>query len=368
MRRKPGTLRLALLAASACAVLILAASAAPASAAKLEYGISPQTGLGQNDFDLMKQANVSMIRTLFAWQGIQAQAGDCTAEGGACNWAGIDAQVGAAAANGISSMAVLAGSAPFVSSNPSKPPIKGAKLDAYADFTAAAVERYGAGGAYWNGPYQLQFGPTAPVVPIEDFQLWNEQGSNQFWVPDPDPKQYAKLLKAASPAMYAVNPGIDILLGGMFPDTGPKGIPIDKYLKDLYKVKKIEKTFDSVAVHPYSRDPKGIAGQMKRTRKAMDKGGDKRADMWVTELGYSSNGPNSAETGLKSKKDQAKALKEAFKILKKGKGKYNLLGIVWFTWQDVNTSNVCKFCRSAGLLEPNGGQKPAYKEFQKATG
>lgn len=368
MRPSRRTFRRALAAAFAATALTLGAYAAPASAAKVQYGIAPQTSLSQNDFDLMRQANVDTIRTLFAWQGIQAQAGDCTGTGGACAWGGIDVQVGAAASNGISTLAVIAGSAPFVSSNPSEAPTDKADRAAWADFAAAAVERYGPGGAYWNGPYQARFGAGAPVIPIDDWQLWNEQSSNQFFVPDPNAKLYGKMLKAASKRINAVHRGADIVLGGMFPDTGPKGIPIDKYLKQLYKVKKIEKTFDAVGVHPYSKKPKGIAGQMNRTRKAMDKAGDKKADIWVTELGYSSNGPNSAETGLKSEKKQAKALKQSFKLLEKGKRKYGLLGIVWFTWQDVDSANVCRFCRSAGLIEANGGQKPAYNAFQKATG
>jgi hypothetical protein len=100
----------------------------------------------------------------------------------------------------------------------------------------------------------------------------------------------------------------------------------------------------------------------------MDKAGDKKADMWATELGYSSNGPKDAEVGLTSKKAQANALKASMKILKKGRGRWNLGGIIWFTWQDSDNPDLCRFCRSAGLIEANGGRKPAYKQFKKAAG
>ena len=361
MRRSPRIFRRALTAALAATALTLAASAGPASAAKLQYGLSPTTSLSQNDYQLMTQANTDLIRTNLFWEAAQTAAGDCTATGGACNWDGLDSQVGAAASNGIRTMGVITGPAPF-SANP---PTGTSDRAAFGDFAGAAVERYGPGGAYWNGPYQAVFGGGAPVVPITVYQIWNEQSSNQFEVPV---KGYGNMLKSASSAMYAVNRQIEIVLGGMFPDTGPKGTPIEKYLKKLYKVKGIKATFDAAAIHPYSRKPKGITGQMNRARKVMDKAGDKKADMWATELGYSSNGPKDTEVGLTSKKAQAKALKDSMKVLRKGRGKWNLGGIIWFTWQDSDNPNICRFCRSAGLIEANGGKKPAYKEFQKAAG
>jgi hypothetical protein len=355
---RPSTFRRALVAAIAATALTIAA-ATPASAAKIQYGMSPTTSLSQSDYQLMEQGNVDLIRTNFFWGAAQGQAGDCTATGGACNWAAFDAAVGAAASNGIGTMGVITGPAAFTKN----PPTRKSDLARFGDFAGAAVERYGPGGAFWNGPYQATFG--GPVIPVKVFQIWNEPSSNQFEVPV---KKYGKMLKSASKPMYAASRQIDIVLGGMFPDTGPKGTPIQKYLKQLYKVKKIEKTFDAAAIHPYSRKPKGIKGQMNRTRKTMNRAGDKKADIWATELGYSSNGPRSAEVGLKNEKQQAKALKGSFKVLKKGRGKWNLGGIIWFTWQDSNNPDLCKFCRSAGLIEANGGQKPAYKAFKKAAG
>lgn len=365
MRPSPSTFRRAIAAAIAATALTLGA-AAPASAAKLEYGIAPQASLGGKDFQLMQQANVDLIRSLFAWNGVEAKAGDCTPQGGSCNWGGLDLVVGNAASNGIRTMATLGGVAPYVK-NQERPPTSKGDRAAFADFAGAAAARYGRGGAFWDGDYQDMYGAGARVVPITEWQIWNEQSSNQFFKPKPNAKKYAKMLKSASKEIRGADRKADILLGGMFPDTGPKGIRIDKYLEQLYDVKKIEKSFDAVSVHPYSKKPKGIGGQLKRTRKAMDKAGDKKADIWVTELGYSSDGPKKSDVGLKSKKAQAKALKESFKILNKGKRKYNVAGVIWFTWQDSNDRDICQFCRSAGLLDTNGDEKPAYREFQKAT-
>jgi hypothetical protein len=360
MRPSFRTFRRGLVAASAATALTLAA-ATPASAAKIQYGISPTTSFSQSDYQLMQQANVDLVRTNFFWQAVQDSPGDCTATGGACNWASIDAAVGAAASNGIGTMGVITGPAAFTRN----PPTRKSDIKAFGDYAGAAVERYGPGGAFWNGPYQATFGGGAPEVPVEVFQIWNEPSSRQFEVPV---KGYGKMLKSASKAMYAASRQIEIVLGGMFPDTGPQGTPIQKYLNKLYNVKGIKKTFDAAAIHPYSRNPKGIKGQMNRARKTMNKAGDKKADIWATELGYSSNGPKDAEVGLKSEKAQANALKKSMKILKRGRGKWNLGGIIWFTWQDSDNPELCRFCRSAGLLEANGGQKPAYEAFKKAAG
>lgn len=341
---------------AALALAGVALAAAPASAAKIDYGIAPNTiPLNANDLTRMNQGNVDFVRLPFDWGTIQAAAGDCTPTGGACNWTAMDAQVAALDAVGIEVLPNINQSAPFVNSNVFKPPTN--NIPAWEDFVGALAQRYGPGG------------PAALQNPITKFQIWNEPGSNGDFEPKPNATKYGKILKAAGDTIHGVNKKADVYVGGLFPDTGPKGIPADKFLKDLYKVKKIEKSFDVVAIHPYSPDPKkGVYEQVNSARKAMDKAGDKKADIAVTELGYASGCPtckknNKPPVVVKNEKEQSKALKDSFNSLQKKANKLNLVDIIWFTWRDG--AGPCDFCFTSGLLDENGNPKPAYNAFKK---
>jgi hypothetical protein len=356
-------LRTLVACAAAGAMLV---SAAPASA-KVEYGFSPQTTLGSSDYQLMNSLKTDLIRHGLSWPGVQPNAGTCTSAGGACNWSFPDSQVGAAASNGLETMLGIYGSAPFVNSDQNKPPVKDVK--AWEQFVGAAAQRYGPGGTYWTGPYQAQFGAGAPVIPVKVWQLWNEQSSNQFFEPKPNVKKYAKILVPGSKAIQSADKKATVLLGGMFPDTGPKGIKIEKYLKDLYKQKKVKSgTFDGVAVHPYAKNGKQLDQQIKSVRKTMNKSGGKKDDIWVTEIGYASGGPKKQVVVKKGEKGQAKAITSAYKVLNKKDKKYDIKGIIYFTWQDApRSTGVCKFCVFAGLLDEQGNQKKAFKAYKKAA-
>jgi hypothetical protein len=361
----PNLARNAVIAAVTAVALLVAA--APASA-KVTYGLAPQVQTpSPSDFQQMQEVNTDMIRIGLSWPGVQDSAGDCNSLGGACNWSFPDSQIGANAAAGMDTMVGIFGSAPFVNNEQTKPPVN--DIPAWEQFIKAAAERYGPGGTYWTGPYQAQFGPTAPVHPVDVWQIWNEQSSFQFFQPKPNVKKYAKILVPAADAIHGANNKATVLLGGMFPDTGPKGIKIEKYLADLYKEKKVkDKTFDGVSVHPYAEDGKELDKQLKLTRKAMDKNGGKKDEIWVTEIGYASDGPKSQPVVKKGEKGQAKAITDAYKTLNKKDKKYDIKGIIYFTWQDFpKSTGVCKFCVYAGLLDEQGNQKKAFKAYKKAV-
>jgi hypothetical protein len=364
--RIPKPTRIAALVALAASMLLLI-GAAPASAKKVKYGISPQTPLGATDFQQMNELKNKIVRYGLSWPGVQPNAGTCTSAGGACNWSFPDSQVGATAANGMESMLGVYGSPSFVESIPQKPPTS--NIAAWEQFIAAAAERYGPGGTYWSGPYQAQFGAGAPVKPVRTWQIWNEPSSFQFFKPKPNVKKYAKILVPASKAIRSADKKATVLTGGMFPDTGPKGIPIQKYLTSLYKQKKVKsKTLDGVSVHPYAENAKHLKRQLSTARKAMNKSGGKKDVIWVTEIGYASGGPKKQEVVKKGEKGQAKAITQAYKFLKKSKGKYKIEGVVYFTWKDAPlSSGVCQFCVFAGLLGEDGSQKKAYKAYKKVA-
>jgi hypothetical protein len=355
---------------SLAAIVALALAASPASAKKIEHAISPQAPLTEDDYELMSQAGVDMLRLSMGWGGIQAEPGACTPTGGACDWSFQDRQIGEAASHGIEVMSVVYGSAPFVNSEPKVPPTK--DLSAWAQFARAAAQRYGPGGAFWQGPYQELAGAEARAIPVRHWQIWNEPSSFQFFKPKPNTKKYARILKPAGRAIKSADEGSTVVLGGVFGEPGPKGTPLGRFFKQLYKTKKVKSSFDAVAIHPYAKKPKGLLKQTFAIRKATRRGNDRKAKVWVTELGYSSGCQgcpkgNMPPVATKNEKAQAKALARSYRALMDKRTKLNLGGIVWFSWQDVNSPDTCRFCRRAGLVDVNGKPKTAFRAYRKAA-
>ena len=216
-------------------------------------------------------------------------------------------------------------------------------------------------------------GPNEPPCdcrkahPIRVWQIWNEQNSPKYFAPKVDVKKYAKLLTAASSAIKDVDPGADIVMGGMWgPESAKKVVlPIADYLKKLYAIRHVERTFDSIALHPYSASVSGAMEQLETARRVANNAGDKNVGLWVTEIGWASGGP-ADEPYVKGEKGQARILKSALGKMEKQRKRFNLRGIFWYSWRDkAGGELICDWCGNAGLRELNGSAKKAWKEFSR---
>jgi hypothetical protein len=205
--------------------------------------------------------------------------------------------------------------------------------------------------------------------PITTWQIWNEQNSPKYFAPKVSVGSYAKLLKGASAAIRAKEPGAEIILGGMWgPDSAGKVVvPVSKYLTQLLKTPGVQESFDSIALHPYSSSADGSVQALKVARAVLKHVGDTGAGMWITEIGWASGGPKK-EPFNKGKSGQAKVLADAYKGFNKSAGKYNLRGIFWYSWRDKPGGDlICAWCGYAGLRAKNGTAKPAWNAFVKAA-
>lgn len=275
-----------------------------------------------------------------------------------CNWAPFDDVVGRAANVGVRVVPFFYGSAPFANKDVRKPPIKGKDLAAWRDFVQAAVARYGHGGVYWQEVFSSEYGGKPQE--ITDWQVWNEPSSAAFWHKKPDARKYAKLLKVSAKAIRESDRKANVLMGGLF---GSPTIPLKKFLRQLYRVKKIERYFDEISIHPYAKNMRGIKLQINWARSAARRAHDRNVGIRVSELGWGSGtGGHPLEVGPKG---QAKMLKKSFRLLTRKRGSWNISGINWFTYQDLDSPDVCKFCRNAGLFTAGGNAKPAWSAFQK---
>jgi hypothetical protein len=350
---------------AALAVLVFAVASARAGVPRSFFGVAPQTPLGSADFDRMGRGKVGTLRILVNWGSI-----DPSSAAGDDNWSTIDPIVAGAARNGVEVLPFLFGTPQWVAEGLDGhscgsgcgifAPSSSGALDAWANFVGAAVARYGPNGDFWAE------NPTLPKVPIDAWQIWNEQNSSSFYKPKPRPKSYAKLLKAAHDAIRARDGSADIVLGGMAQLSGSKkATPASKYLKKLYKVQGVKKSFDGVAAHPYGAKLKATVETVDLFRAAMKKGHDSGADLWITEIGAGSKkGGNPLNRGTKG---QAKLLKDTFKYFKKKRRKLNVKNVDWFSWMDSSTS-ICAWCSSSGLFKSGLVEKPSWRAFTKFTG
>ncbi len=346
------TLLGALLAALGTLIVAAPAAAVPPSF----YGIVPQVDPPQSEFARMGQGEVGSYRWPLSWRQVEQTKGTY-------NFTATDNLMTNLATNGIHPLPFVCCVPEFFHSDIKKPPTGSAEEKGWEDFLRATMERYGRGGDFWTE------NPTLPQQPITDVQILNEPNSSSFYHPKPNPSQYEHLLEISTKAIHDVDPSAYIVLGGMFGTPHPadgKAIDAWKFLSKLYK-KGAKGFFDSAASHPYSGNLSGIEFQIKKFRKVMKRNHDSGADVWVTEMGWGSKKHVASALG-KGKQGQAKILKKSFKLLKKKRNKWNIHGVMWFTWKDHDDPNFCTWCDSAGLFSKSFAPKPAWKQYVKFTG
>jgi GH35 family endo-1,4-beta-xylanase len=356
------------LATAAATVVPSSAQSAPSSAVlssaqsapRSFFGLVP-TDLQAGDYQLIQQANVGAARLPIEWNTIESAQGQF-------EWGPTDRQIGGFASRGILVLPVLFGTPSWLANDPATPPVGSDRLQgAWERFVGQAVRRYGEGGAYWSTDYRLQF-PGAQPKPIKTWQIWNEQNGPKHFQPAPDVKKYATLLGIARGAVDAEDPGGQILTGGLASQpTGSGGIDAWKYVKKLTKEKSSRNSFDHVALHPYALDDREIVSHVKKVRRALKKGRKKKAQLWITEVGWSSV-PNGAAPKLSTTQaGQAERLTKTYSRLLKKRGPWKIGGVYWYTWRDFG-GGVCNWCPNAGLVTSNLQPKPAFTAYTQIAG
>ena len=133
--------------------------------------------------------------------------------------------------------------------------------------------------------------------------------------------RYAKLVKAAGKAIKSEDPGAEVMLGGMWGpqslkqgENKPAVMTYVDYMKRLYAVRGIKRFFDSLAIHPYSANIRGLIVQLRQVRELARVHRDRRIGLWITELGWASGGPPH-EPYVKGHSGQAEMLGKAYSLL-----------------------------------------------------
>ena len=245
------------------------------------------------------------------------------------------------------------------------PPRSDSELDAFGSFTEELVERYGRNGTFWcDTPGNIGAGCAPIYRPITDWQILNEPSLDVFWAGDPNPREYARAVEVADDAIKSRDPEADTVLAGMPYDTA-RGMSLEKFIGKFYDVGGVRNDFDAAAVHPYGRDEDDVRFILERLRSKMKNANDGGTDVWVTEMGWATGGPDGPFRVSDS--GQKKRLEKSFEFMEDDRKRYNLDTVVWYNWRDVDVEPD-RFHHHTGLFEKNGDPKPAWSAFTDFTG
>ena len=356
-RARTRTLQFLAVGALALALCLIGASGAAAKKApKSFFGVVPWGSFKGQDYQRLVKADVHNARTPFYWFLIEPSPGSY-------DWASTDRFVGSAARYHVRVLPFLYGSPSWVTKNQARLPAKSKSRAKWKRFVKACVHRYGRHGKFWRQH------PGLPKLPITTWQIWNEQNNTKYAGPRPKPKKYAKLVKTSHRAARSKDRHAKIVLGGMFGNPKPKhSASASSYLRKMYKVKGLKRSFNDIAVHPYAPTIHSLKHQVSKLHKVVKRRHD-NAKTWITEMGWGSAPPSKKAPLLKGVQGQKRMLKKSFRVLLHHRHKWKLKRVYWFMWRDASPQlpTNCSFCHSAGLFTYNFQPKPSWHAFKGFT-
>lgn len=356
--------------------LILAIGVASAEAAVPHafYGVTPQTKLNPADFDQMGNGGVGTLRYEMSWNDVDPAPLSLEEIGNGnrnYSWWVFDPIVYYAARQGVRVLPTVYGTPHWVASlqgcasNCHKlgPNTPGAYV-AFSQFMRAAVQRYGPDGDFWAAH------PRLPYKPIRVWQIWNEQNSSDYWKPEPSVYDYANLLIAGGEAVHAVDPGAQVIPGGMIGEPaqeGKKTVSGWNFMQALYANPRARAAFNGLAVHPYGAKVSTVKRIIWRWRDELRRAGAPNDKLWVTEVGWASGGEEHPLN--RGPQGQARQIGDALEFFTKRRSKYKIANVDVYAWRDAApNAPQCTWCAHSGLLRYNSQKpKPAWRVYKSFT-
>ncbi len=255
----------------------------------------------------------------------------------------------------------------------------GMNIDMVIDGTASWAAVPGASGTDMAQPADpAQFGQFAGAVAqryapqgVQDYEIWNEPNSVDFFQPAPNPAVYVQMLQASYSDIKAVDPSAFVISGGLAPEATDREGDINEvtFLQDMY-ADGAAGYFDALGDHPYSYPALPDTYESWSGWSAMDAtptslesvlaaNGDADTPIWITEMGAPTGGPDSVGTA-----GQAEELTQAIDDAKAS----SWIGALYiYTYEDSGgdpSTDLDWF----GLLNANGSPKPAWSAVAAAIG
>jgi hypothetical protein len=277
------------------------------------YSTLRECSLGQ-----MAAAGVGYFREFIDWKWIEIQPN-------VYNFATLDGFAAAAAKHHMTVLAMVfnapawRSTAPAAGAQPGFYPPSSAQD--YAYFVSLLVKRYGPHGTFW------QQNPQVPYDPIRAWQIWNESDLAQSWEPQPDLAAYVRLLQAASVAIKRIDPHAKVVTAGMPFYTPQQEASV---LSSLYRFGG-RSYFDVLAIHEYAYNVGQAEQWLWGARQVMNRFGDRKKPLWVTEAGWSGGNPDLFITNFRK---QRRSESQFFRFLARARGRLGLREFFWYMWQD----------------------------------
>jgi hypothetical protein len=350
--------RVAPLAALLAAALVLAAPGAAAARSTPAgfFGVmvngvldAPAVNLGAESAT-MRRTGVESERFEIAWDLVEPTQGHF-------DFAATDRKVAAAARNGIEVLGLVVRSPNWAASTPGQPFSPPRDPATYAAFLRTLIARYGPRGNFWTA------NPSLPRHPVRYWQIWNEPNIAVNFVGVASwPRRYALLLRAAYRAVHAADDGARVVMAGL----------ANFSWRDLSKAYRAgaRGSFDVAAVHPFSGRASNSVKITRLNRDVMNRNGDTRKPIWLTELTWSSAKGRKrplTQNWETTEAGQAARLRQAYTLYVRARRSLRLERIFWYTWATVDRNSKNSFDYS-GLrtLQPNGRfvDKPALAAFR----
>lgn len=359
---------------AAAVALVLVMSASAQALPPSFWGVVPQGTPTLEQLQRLKRGGAGTIRFPVVWTSVQP------VRGGPMDWSATDAQIENCVKAGIGVLPFLSGAptwavpaVPVPGSGgalrtPRNLPVSGIAARGWSTFVAAAVARYGPGGAFWTEH------PTLPARPVQAWQIWNEENF-EYFVARPNPAEYGKLVKISSSAVKSVDPGAKVVLGGLFAHPGeasfkrkpPLAYVAADFLEQMYeRTPGIKSKFQGVALHPYTGNFKRLTPYIEELRTVLKANQDAGKGLWITELGWSSKPPSRGNSFAKGRQGQATQLRGAFGLLRANRSKWHVQQVDWFSVDDQ--IGACNFCDGSGLFAAGFVPKPAWYAFTHFAG
>ncbi|HEX8086127.1 MAG TPA: cellulase family glycosylhydrolase [Solirubrobacteraceae bacterium] len=337
------------------AALLVLAFAAPAAAAtpRSFFGVMVDGPALDPDLDigaearLMAQSGVGTVRVAFYWRSMQPSRDE------PIDFAETDRVVAAATRSGMSVMPTVVRAPSWATGGDDREGAVPEDPATYAAFVAELVRRYGPGGSFWS---------TYPGAarPVGTWQVWNEPDIGRYWRGSPWPETYVRLLRAASPAIKAVDPRAQVVMAGL---TNKSWLD----LQSLYEAG-ARGFFDAAAIHPFSRRPSNVMKITRLARSVLDAEGGDRVPLVISEISWSSGkGKSTLNYGWEtSEKGQASRIRQILPLLAESRRKLRIQAVYWYTWLSPPIGQKESFSYS-GLRRMRNGKpisKPALRAFR----
>jgi hypothetical protein len=233
-------------------------------------------------------ARISWVRLVFDQAVEQRRPGET-------DWSVPDRVVGILALHGVRTQAVFVGTAGRDASLPAAigcgPFAYPADVDAWSSFVGDSVERYGPGGAFWTEH------PRLPSLPIETWEIGNEENLRIFWCPGANPEQYAEVFSASRAAAHSADDDAHVIVGGLAPtfaeNVQPGNLNVADFLRRMIAAKPaLADQIPAVGVHLYAPTAALAIRELRLYRQAMAEAGLAETPMIVNEAGWHTMGPH----------------------------------------------------------------------------